>query len=225
MSKTVNTLEYPLFRDYTLAIKTWLERTCYLNRLPHDKNVNIYPIQPERAFVKFVIPIINGSTLNPTITYNISPQIQYLENQNNLGFVRDRRVLKNTVKYKKPELVYELTYQVNILTKTKMQADVLLFQIMDAANKNQKAALRVQNQWAEIEAMNPRDETDLMPGEAQDLMFRHAIDLRIPRAMIPRSYKEFEIGEGVVVDIDSNSSIEVKDYRDSIYDLSMRDKL
>jgi len=221
MSKT---LEYPLFRDYTLVVKTFLEQTCYLEKLPDNSNVAVHPLQPEKAFTKFIIPVINGSNLNPTITFNISPQMQYLDNENNLGFVKQRIVKNNSVKYKEPELIFELIYSISIYTKTKTQADILLYQILNAANKNKKAVLRLQNQFVELEATNPRDETDLMPGEASDILFKHALDLRIPRAYLPRSYKEYEIGAGVAIDITTVDKLD--DYEDEIiYKLDMRDKI
>lgn len=210
MSKT---LEYPLFRNYTLAVKKFLEQTCYLEKLPDESNVAVYPIQPEKAFTKFIIPVINGSNLNPTITFNISPQMQYLDNENNLGFVKQRIVKNSFVRYKEPELVYELIYNINVFTKTKTQADVLLYQVMNASNRNKKAVLRIENQFVELEATNPRDETDLMPGEAADILFKHAFDLRIPRAYLPRPYEDFDIAAGAELNIEVVK--EIDNYNDN----------
>lgn len=223
-SGSINTLEYPLFKDYTIAVKQFLETVCYLSRLPDNANVAVFPLQPEKAFTKFIIPVINGSNLNPTITFSISPQIQYLDNENNLGFVKQRVIKDSTVKYIKPELLFELIYNVQIFTKTKVQADILIYQILNAANKNRKYSMKTQGQFVEIEATQPRDETDLMPGEAQDILFKHALDLRIPRAYLPRDYEEYDIGGGVAVDISADEIANVPVHDSSIYDLAMRDK-
>jgi hypothetical protein len=84
---------------------------------------------------------------------------------------------------------------------------------MNASNKNKKAVLRIENQFVEIEAMSPRDETDLMPGEAADILFRHAVDIRIPRAYLPRPYEDFDIAEGAELNVQVVK--EINDYDDN----------
>jgi len=219
----VNTLEHFLFKDYTSGIKKFLEKTCYLNKLAHDQNVVVFVIQPEKAFVKFLIPIINGTNLNPTITFSYSPTIEYLDGQNILGFVKQRKVKDSFVRYTKPELIYSLIYTVNIFTKTKTQADVLLYQILNEASRNAKSAFKIDGQWVEIEAINPRDETNILPAEASDVSFQHSVDLKIPRAYLPREYKDYDIADGLELTTEVVETI--TKYSTNIYDYAIKEKI
>jgi hypothetical protein len=187
-------LEFFLFRNYSVAIKTWLSQTVALSRYPNAQNVQVYYMTPEKAYAKYLSPVVNGLTVNPVITFMLMNP-QYGVEENSLGFVSDVVTYQSTgiVRYVKPLLVYKLLYQLSIYTILQSDCDVILYQIMSNASKNRKAAVAVDGQWAEIMASDFRNEIALEPGDAQDKLIRMGIDLTVPRAYLPRDYFDYPI--------------------------------
>jgi hypothetical protein len=187
-------LEHFLFRNYSKAIKEWLTATAVLSRYPNDpsKNVQVAYMTPEKAYAKYLYPVVNGGNIAPMITFMLI-QSSWAENENLLGFTNDIVHLNQTgkVRYVKPLLIYKLTYQISINTILQSDVDVLMYQIMSNASKNRKAAVAVDGQWAEIMASDPRNEIQLEPGDAQDKLIRYGMDLTIPRAYLPRDFVEY----------------------------------
>ena len=187
-------LEHFLFRNYSKAIKEWLTATAVLSRYPNDpsKNVQVAYMTPEKAYAKYLYPVVNGGNIAPMITFMLI-QSTWAENENLLGFTNDIVHLNQTgkVRYVKPLLIYKLTYQISINTILQSDVDVLMYQIMSNASKNRKAAVAVDGQWAEIMASDPRNEIQLEPGDAQDKLIRYGMDLTIPRAYLPRDFVEY----------------------------------
>jgi len=190
-SNNVKPLEFFLFRNYTLAVRNWLRANTYLSTYPHNDNVTVAFMTPERAFAKFIYPTINGATTSPNINFYLSG-IEYLEDQNHLGFVREYKNFNDNkmTKVLKAPLIYSLTFSCTVYTRNLPEMDVLIYQILSKAHKNAKAALKVDGQWAEIVAGNPTNETNLAPAEAQDIIHRWAIELTIPRAYLPLDFEE-----------------------------------
>lgn len=204
MSSNVKPLEFFLFRNYTLAVRNWLRENVYLSTYPHDNNVTVAFMTPEKAFAKFIYPTLNGVTTSPNVNFYLSSN-EYVEGENNLGFVREYKNFNENsmTKVLKAPLVYSLTYSCTIFTRNLPEMDVILYQIMSKAHKNAKAALKVDGQWAEIHAGNPTNETNLEPAEVQDIIHRWALELTIPRAYLPLDFEEsrtiggFELSEEV----------------------------
>jgi hypothetical protein len=184
-------LEYYLFRQYSIAVKEWLQKNCHLASYPENENVLVAYMTPDMAFGKYIYPVMNGQTFRPVIGFRLVTD-EYKEGENLLGFVREYSRLEGTGggRLLKPPLVYGLTYGVTVYTKAQSEMDLLHYQILSKAHKNAKAVMVVDGQWAEMVASNPRDETNLEPGEAQDLVKRSALDLTIMRAYLPLDYTE-----------------------------------
>lgn len=189
----VKPLEYFLFRKYTKAVKTWLQNNVYLSTYSPDNNVTIAYMTPERAFAKYMYPVINGSTVSPNINFNLSGQ-EYIEGENILGFVNEYKRFDDNKKARvmKAPLIYRLTYSCTIYTRNMPEMDVILYQILSKTHKNAKATMEVDGQWAEILSGDPTNETELEPGERQNIVNRWSLDLIIPRAYVPMDY--FETG-------------------------------
>ena len=184
-------LEHFMMRNYSKAVKEWLEKTVSLSRYPNNQNVQVAYMTPERAFAKYLFPVVNGQNVAPIITFMLTDST-YGETENSLGFVSDiiRYTNSNIVRYVKPLLVYKLNYQLSINTIMQSDCDVMIYQIMSNASKNRKGAVAVDGQWAEIMAGNPRNEIALEPGDAQDKLVRYGMDLTILRAYLPRDFYE-----------------------------------
>jgi hypothetical protein len=192
-------IEFYLFRQYSLAIKNWLTETCYLSRYPRETNIQVVYSAPERAFAKYMYPVVNGQNVFPTITFVLTDS-PYADGENLLGFVKETNRTGSNPRVLKPLLIYKLNYQVSIQTTLQSDADILQYQILSNATKNRKAAFLVDGQWCEAMAGNPRNETQLQPGDAQDRVIRYGLDLSIPRAYLPREYREYGTIDGYEID-------------------------
>lgn len=190
-------LEHFLFRKYSKALKEWINDNLYLSRYPKDQNLQTIYATPARAFAKYLYnPIVNGEHIRPTLSFYLA-QPQYSVSENILGYQTEKRVYTDTgvTKIIKPPLIYSLTYTVAIRTLLMSDMDILLYQLLTKAHKNKKAALIVDGQWMEIMAGDPRLETNLEPGDAQDRIVRYGLDITVPRAYLPREYSETGIIE------------------------------
>ena len=200
--------EFFLFRQYSKALKQWFYDNCYLQRYPKDQNILAIYSTPERAFTKYMYPVLNGQPYRPIISFHLVSN-EYIGNENNLGFANEYKYdqSSNVSTVVKPLLVYKLGYRATLYTVLMSDADVLIYQIYAAASPNKPTALRVDGQWAELEAGNYSDETNLEPGEAQDRILRYSIDFTIRRAYLPRptgeieGIKEVDVSTNVVKDI------------------------
>ena len=183
--------EFQLFRNYSKAVKDYLQNSCYLTRYPQDRNVLVMHSTPERAFSKYLYPIINSDQIQPIISFHLSG-IQYAQNENLLGFVNKYNYLPNTRKVEvlPPLLIYKLTYSVTLRTITISDMDVLLYQILTTSSINRKYHTAVDGQWMELSSTEPRNEINLEPGDVQDRIIRYGTDLVVPRAYLPREYVE-----------------------------------
>lgn len=187
----VKPLEYFMFRNYSIAIKKWLKENVYLSTYPEDNNVTVAYMTPERAFAKYMYPVVNGATTSPNVNFYLSSQ-EYSEGENHLGFVREYKKFDDNRKARilRPPLIYTLTYSCTIYTRNMPEMDVILYQIGSKTSMNAKAAVEVDGQWAEIRSGNPTNETELEPGERQNIVNRWSLDLTIPRAYVPLEYIE-----------------------------------
>jgi hypothetical protein len=202
-------LEHFFFRNYSKAIKEWLEKTVQISRyIGAEQNVQVAYMTPERAFAKYLYPVVNGNNVAPMITFMLIDS-SYAEGENSLGFTNDivHYNTSNIVRYVKPLLVFKLSYQISINTIMQSDCDVMMYQIMSNATKNRKAAVAVDGQWCEIMAGNPRNEINLEPGDAQDKLVRYGMDLTIPRAYLPRDYYENPTINSTDFDIETVTSI------------------
>lgn len=186
--------EYFLFRLYSIAVKNWLIDNVYLTSYPEDNNVTVAYTTPDRAWAKYIYPTLNGATTSPNINFHLTGY-EYAQGENILGFVRDHITSPNNsnrVRQLKAPLIYRLTYSAAIYTRTQSEMDVILYQLMSQAHKNAKANFAVDGQWCELMVSDPRDETNLEPGDAQDIIQRFGVDLVIPRAYLPLDYIEVD---------------------------------
>jgi len=194
-------LEHFWFLPYSIEIKKFLSAKLYLSSYPVDNNVQVYYTTPSRAFAKFIQPVINGGNLDPTITFTLQT-LQTAPGQTPGGYFK---------KYKKHEgsddvwetlrhpLPYELVYRVTVWTTRQSDMDILLYQAMAAAPFNRKYATKVEGQWAEFEVKNPSRESNMDPGEGQDVSVRYGFDIIVPRAYLPLDYEEYY---GIIKDTD-----------------------
>jgi len=199
----LNALEHYLFRDYSIAVKKWLEDTVYLKRYPKDNNVTIVYGTPDRAWAEYIYPVLNSGTLSPNINFHLT-DMEYLDNENINGFVKEYRTFEGNDISIKPPLIYKLTYSATFFTRTQSELDILFYQILTKAYKNRKAVFMVDGQWAELMATDQGYETNMEPPGTEDIVRRGKLNLVIERAYLPLPAEEF----GRIEQIDMSYIIE-----------------
>lgn len=188
-----NHLEHFWFLPYSIEVKNFLKETLYLSAYPDDKNVSVYYTTPARAFSKFIVPVINGSNLNPTVTFNLVSH-QAAPGQMPGGYFEKyekSKINEDVWETLRHPLPYELNYRVTCWLTRQSDADILMYQAMTAAPFNRKYAKIVEGQWMDIEVLNVQSESNLEPGEAQDVSIRYGFDIKISRAYLPLNYEEY----------------------------------
>ena len=193
--------EHPLFVYYGREVKKYIKDNTFISRYgdrPEDA-INVSYASPPRAFVKYLVPVINGSNLNPTITFYLS-NIEYVQNENLNGFATQRTISidDNTVRYVPAPIICKLTYKIMIMVANELDADGIQFQLMAYAPFKRPYAFFVDGQWATAYATNPSNETNKEPGDIQDKVSRRSLDFVIPRAYLPLDYG---ISTGLIQDI------------------------
>jgi hypothetical protein len=185
--------EFFLFRKYTKAVKEYLQDKCYLSRYSKTENVLVMYETPARAYAKFLYPIQNGQQARPVVSFHLS-NYQYTQNENHLGFVNDYTYHSSSgnIRSAPPLLIYNLTYTLVLRTLLMSDMDILIYQIISTANKNKKHCNIIDGQWMELTSTDPRDETNLEPGDAEDRIIRFGMDMVVPRAYLPREVEEIE---------------------------------
>ena len=185
---------YPLFRNYSKAVKEFLIETCYLPNYNRANNVLVAFLVPQRAFSKIIVPIIQGTPARPIIAFNLSGY-EYAVGENHLGFSPEYFYDSGDSKIFEVEApeIYKLTYSLQIYAPNIADIDIMLYQLLTKASPRAKAVKIVDRQWMEIRAGNPTDETTLEPGDAQDRVLRYGLDLTIPRAYLPRGRTEVDL--------------------------------
>jgi len=161
-------------------------------KIASDKDADT-PLKDSRAFAKFIIPVINGSNLNPTITFQLlAPSLA--EGQTPGGYFKKYQQNKdNPEMFERTQnlLVYSLVYRVTMWASKRQDMDILLYQAASSAPFNNKYSTQVDGQWAEMQVTNIVNETNLDPGESQDLAIRYSFEIKIPRAYLPLDYEEY----------------------------------
>lgn len=198
--------EFKLFVEYGRAIKKFIINNTRLSRYgdrPADM-INVAYASPPRAFAKFLVPVLNGSNLNPTITFYLS-NIEHAQSENLLGFVTEKKSSGETTKYIPAPIICKITYKVIVMVANELDADIVQYQLMANAPFKRPYSFAVDGQWATAYSANPSNDTNIEPGEIQDKVSRRSIDIIIPRAYLPL---DFDMSSGTIHEINLTYEIE-----------------
>jgi hypothetical protein len=204
-------VEYSLFRNYHITLKQFLLSKCYLSRYPKDNNVKVEYITPSKAFAKVVLPVINGTVVNPFIGFrlvSIEQASGELPNTFATKYIKTSSGVDYVSREYRHPLVYRLNYGLNIYTSLQSDMDILLYQIMINTQHNKKGVMLLDGQYVEIGSDTPNDVTQTEPQEAQDKLIKYEITLKIPRAYLPFTTEDHHIIETIRVNYDLTNEIE-----------------
>lgn len=199
--------EYDLFVLYGKKTKEFLTKVFYLNRYKPTENVDVAYATPPRAFAKFLVPVLNGGNLNPTVTFYLEGT-EYLEGENLLGFVKEYKKIGEKAKAVPAPLIFKLNYKVTITTATPIDCDRLSYQALAYARKNNKMATFHDGQWIEWHAHSLSDDSSPDPG-LDDKIVKKSFSLSIPRAYLPVDFAESYLINNIDLEEEINSEKEV----------------
>jgi len=180
--------EFDLFVSYGKKTKEFLKKVFYLNRYPEDENVDVNYATPSRAFAKYLVPVMNGGNLNPTITFFLE-STEYSENENLLGYVKEFKTVSDKARMVPAPIIYKLNYKVTILAANPVDCDRMAYQALAYARKNNKMALFFDGQWIEWYSHSLNNESVADPG-LEDLLVKKTFTITIPRAYLPVDFSE-----------------------------------
>lgn len=181
--------EFDLFVEYGRMIKKFLLKSVYLTRFPEDQNIQIVYAAPPIAFAKFIVPVINGANLNPTVSFNMTG-MEYGQTENLNGFIKEVRYVQGKQQKTYAPLVYKLSYKATIMVANEFDADNIQYQIVSSAPFNRPYATKIDGQWATLYVAGMYNDTSIDVGEAKDKVIRRSVDLVIPRAYLPMGFPE-----------------------------------
>jgi hypothetical protein len=194
--------EFNLFVEYGRLTKKLLEEAMHLSRYPDNENVDVLFLTPSRAYVRILIPVLNGGNLNPTVTFSYD-SFEYLENENLGGYFGENKRINDTTWRKVPApLIYKINFKVYINTATPMDADVMQYQLLAYCRKNKPMAKFLDGQWIEWVASGPVDDAPIEPG-LEDKIAKRSLTLSIRRAYLPVDFATY----GTVEEI--NTTVEL----------------
>lgn len=144
---------------YHTALKGFFESVAGLPNVPknedetHGKNVKVIYATPSSAFTKYVMPLVNGLTQRPIITF-------YLSGEETLDEVTGTFALINRYYYKDGDdyksvsfsrpLMKKLTYKCNIFTTKMSDCDYLLTLLEINCNKFKPFSCKVNGRPAQF---------------------------------------------------------------------------
>ena len=138
---------------YHTAVKNFFESVASLPNIPgykgigsEDQNIKVIYATPSSAFTKYVVPMVNGLTQRPIITF-------YLSNEETINDLAGTPFLINQVYYKEGDnykkatfrrpLMKTLTYTCNIFTTKMSDCDYILTLLELSCDKFKPYSCRV----------------------------------------------------------------------------------
>jgi hypothetical protein len=145
---------------YHTALKGFFESVAGLPNVPknedetHGKNVKVIYATPSSAFAKYVMPLINGVTQRPIITFYLSSE-ETIDDVSGSPFIihhlyyndKDGNMVRES--FSRP-LMKSLTYTCNIFTTKMSDCDYLLTLLEMACNKFRPFNCRVNGRPAQF---------------------------------------------------------------------------
>lgn len=175
------------------VLKSFLERN---SRLPdtHEKNntVVVYAT-PKAAYAKYIIPMINGRTTVPVISFTLEEETPY-ENVGPMMPVFSMRgeTEREEIRFRHP-IIKSLKYKCDLYTLTIRQANTILTQLEHASNHLRPYYTKIDGQGVEYFLKDITVETVLNPESGNNKIIHNSFNVEVPQAKLFLVEKE-EIG-------------------------------
>lgn len=179
----VDIKEISRWKNYGQAIKDFFISTCRLPDVPGERNISIVYATPSTAFAKYIIPMINGESARPVITYSLTGEETSNEITAPFQHHDMRTGYRETTKYQ-PPIIKQLTYRCDLFTTTQTEADTLLTQIELSSWEKRPYYTKVDGQGIEFFSNGFANETVLNPAVGSKKVIHHSFNIVVSRAYI-----------------------------------------
>lgn len=209
---------------YHTALKGFFENVAGLPQVPKNekegfgKNIKVVYATPSSAFTKYVIPMVNGLTQRPIITFYLSNE-ETLETVAGSPFIIHRYYVRNEgedtftkTSFTRP-LMKSLTYTCNIFTTKMSDCDYMLTLLELRSNKYKPYSCKVNGRPAQFYIDNIKTGT---PTDYEGKKFiSSSFDVTVPLASIFPA--EIETDDTIIKTINAYLSDEVVTVPDEMF--------
>lgn len=192
--------------SYGKAVAVFLETFGKLVDVPEERNTTVAYATPSTAWAKNIIPMINGETKRPFISFSLTSEESV--NETSLVYpyfhtpIKDENGNIRMFKFRAP-IIKELTYKCDVFASTRSEIDMILNNIEFQAWEKRPYYTKVNGRGTEIIMKNISDATELNPNQGALKIQHCSFELIILRAMIFPAEEE-EVGVIKKINIEGN---------------------
>lgn len=177
------------WQSYHMAIKKFLEGVAGLPGIPKEKNVKIVYATPSTAYVKQIIPMLNGLTERPIITFYQSSE-NFVEDGGGGTYFKTFELYNKKedgglekVSFNHP-VIKELEYTCDMFTTKMSDADYLLTLLECNCNKYKPYSCKVNGRPAQFYLDDITNETPIAAESGEKKLVHVSFKMRTPWAVI-----------------------------------------
>lgn len=196
------------WRKYSTTLKDFLETSGKLPDVVDERNLKVVYATPKAAFAKYIIPMINGKTTLPIISFTLSEETNVRETPSLFPVFEFRgEKERESFKFRHP-LTKQLVYKCDLYTLTIRESNIILTQLEHLANEFKPYYTKVDGQGTEYFLSSITPETILNPDAGKVKVIHHSFTITVPQAKL--FLVEKEDNNGVVKEIRTKLSYGVK---------------
>jgi len=175
---------------YHKEVASFLKGYCVLPDLEKEKNVKVIYASPNSAYVKYIVPMLNGQSETPILTFLLESEEM---TQDIAPFMRANTITSrdsngNLVLNKiKHPIIKSLRYTCNLFTNTKTQADLLLTRMELECNSFLPFNIKVNNKNSQLYMKDVKNDSQINISVGEKRVETSSFTIEIPRAYISQT--------------------------------------
>lgn len=181
------------WKKISMGLKDFLEKHSQLPDVHKDKNTVVIYATPKSAYAKYIIPMINGRTTVPVISFTLTEESDY-EHMGSLYPVYSMRgeTEREEIRFRHP-IIKSLKYKCDLYTLTIKESDIILTQLEHFSNSRKPYYTKIDGQGVEYYLKDVTIETVLNPESGNNKIIHNSFTIEVPQAKLFLVEKE-EIG-------------------------------
>lgn len=181
------------WKKHSEVLKSFLERHSKLPDVHKDKNTVVVYATPKSAYAEYIIPMINGRTRVPVITFSLSEESPYPHMGSMYPvYSMKGRTEREEVKFRHP-IIKTLKYKCDLYTLTIKESDIILTQLEHFSNPHRPYYTKIDGQGVEYFLKDVGIETILNPDSGNNKIIHNTFSIEVPQAKLILVERE-EIG-------------------------------
>lgn len=182
------------WKKYSSTLKSFLENASRLPDVSSENNTVVIYATPKVAYAKYIIPMINGKTTVPVISFTL---VEETMNPNPgpvypvFEFKGDGE--REVIKFRHP-IIKSLKYKCDLYTLTIRDADTILTQLEHLSNEYRPYYTKIDGQGTEYYIKNVSIETVLNPESGSVKVIHNSFNVEVPQAKLFLVEKEDDAG-------------------------------